>query len=79
MSKIETSTHLKGILGKISYTKEVIDLILSLRKFDSSEIARQRMKIIKFYETYGRVSGAIPQFELICGRVSSRVGKRRKK
>jgi hypothetical protein len=53
MSKIGTSTHLKGILGKISYTKEVIDLILSLRKFDSSEIARQRMKIIKFYETYG--------------------------
>jgi len=53
MSKIGTSTHLKGILGKISYTKEVINLILSLRKFDSSEIARQRMKIIKFYETYG--------------------------
>jgi len=35
------------------YSRRFQDMLESLRKFSESEIAQQRMKIIKFYEKYG--------------------------
>lgn len=53
MGSIGTSCKLKGILGKITYTKEVINIISSLRRFTQDEVATQRLKIIIFYAKYG--------------------------
>jgi len=43
------------IFGRIKgfYSRRFQDMLASLRKFEGSEVAEQRMKIIKFYEQYG--------------------------
>lgn len=41
------------ILGKIRHSREVIKLIYHLRLYDRSEVAKERRKIISFYDTYG--------------------------
>ncbi|MGQ9471547.1 MAG: hypothetical protein ACUVR0_07650 [Candidatus Aminicenantales bacterium] len=35
------------------YSRRFQDMLRSLRRFSRSEVAQQRMKIIKFYEAYG--------------------------
>ena len=35
------------------YSRRFQDMLWSLRRFSGSEVAEQRMKIIKFYEAYG--------------------------
>ncbi|NWF76530.1 MAG: helix-turn-helix domain-containing protein [Nitrospirae bacterium] len=35
------------------YSRRFQDMLWSLRRFSGSEVAQQRMKIIKFYEEYG--------------------------
>ena len=40
-----------GIQG--FYGKRFQDMLCSLRRFDKSEVAQQRMRIINFYEKYG--------------------------
>ncbi|RJQ24506.1 hypothetical protein C4577_07640, partial [Candidatus Parcubacteria bacterium] len=54
--KTGSPSHLKGILGKITYTKEVINMISGLKRFDKSEVANQRLKIIKFYDLHGEAT-----------------------
>jgi len=43
------------IFGRIKgfYSRRFQDMLASLRRFEGSEVAEQRMKIIKFYEQYG--------------------------
>jgi hypothetical protein len=43
------------IFGRIKgfYSRRFQNMLASLRKFEGSEVAEQRMKIIKFYEQYG--------------------------
>jgi hypothetical protein len=41
------------ILGKIKPRNGVIKMVESLRKFDKSEVANQKLKIINFYNQYG--------------------------
>ena len=41
------------ILGRISGWKKVINMLSSLRRFDKSEIAKERLKIIEFYQKHG--------------------------
>jgi transposase-like protein len=36
------------------YRRRFQNMLLSLRRFSKSEVAQLRMKIIKFYEEYGR-------------------------
>jgi len=51
--RIGTSCRLKSVFGKISYTKEVVNMVSSLRKLSSSEVASERLKIIMFYGSHG--------------------------
>lgn len=53
MSKTGTSSHLKGILGTITFTEGVINMVSSLRRFGRNEVAQERLKIINFYVKYG--------------------------
>jgi len=41
------------IFGRIKGSKGVIKMLSSLRRFSEDEVAQERMKIIKFYESYG--------------------------
>src|SRR3989338_2275562 len=41
------------IMSRIRGLKEVNTMLSSLRNYSQSEVAQQRMKIIKFYEQYG--------------------------
>jgi len=41
------------IFDRIRGSKEVINMLLSLKRFSQDEVAQERMKIIKFYESYG--------------------------
>jgi hypothetical protein len=41
------------IFWRIQGAKEVIKMIASLGRFDKDEVAKQRMKIIKFYQESG--------------------------
>jgi len=41
------------LFGRIADWKEVSKMLSSLRRFNESEIANQRLKIIKFYQKYG--------------------------
>ena len=41
------------IFSRILGSKKVINMIASLRRFDKSEVAKERMKIINFYNQYG--------------------------
>src|SRR3990170_4142496 len=41
------------ILSRIRGGEKVINMIASLRRFDKDEVARERLKIIMFYDTYG--------------------------
>ena len=40
-------------LGRIKGSKKVIKMIESLRRFDTDEVAMQRLKIINFYNIHG--------------------------
>jgi putative transposase len=53
LESLGTSSHLKGILGTITHTEGVINMVSSLRRFSRDEVAGQRLKIIKFYTKYG--------------------------
>ena len=55
MGKIGTGTHLKGLLGTITHTERVINMVSSLRRFTQDEVAGERLKIINFYTKYGEV------------------------
>ena len=46
-------SHAYPILSRIRGLKEVMPVIASLRKFDCEEVAKERMKILSFYERYG--------------------------
>lgn len=52
---VSTGVSMKSrcILGKIRHSREVIKLISHLRMFDRSKVAKERQKIISFYDTYG--------------------------
>src|SRR3989304_8934031 len=41
------------IFSRIKGSREVINMLLSLRRFSEDEVAQERMKIIKFYEKHG--------------------------
>lgn len=45
--------HAYPILSRIRGLKGVMPVIASLRKFSESEVAKERMKILSFYERYG--------------------------
>ena len=51
--KTGVPSHVRYIYARIRGSKGVMPVIASLRKFDESEIAKERMRIISFYETYG--------------------------
>ena len=51
--RIGTPCRLRSVLGRITSTKEVIDMVSSLNKFSSNEVAVERLKIIKFYNSHG--------------------------
>ncbi len=53
MGSIGTSSHLKGLLGTITHTEGVINMVSSLRRFSRDEVATERLKIINFYIKYG--------------------------
>jgi transposase InsO family protein len=53
LGRTGTSSHLKGLLGTITHTEGVINMVSSLRRFSQDEVAGQRLKIIKFYTKYG--------------------------
>jgi len=42
------------VLGKIRHSKEVIKLISHLRRYDQSEVAKERQKIIAFMKLTGK-------------------------
>jgi len=46
-------SHAYPILSRIKSLKGVMPVISSLRKFDTEEVAKERMKILSFYERYG--------------------------
>ena len=46
-------SHLHYIYGKIRGSKGVMPVISSLRKFEANDIAKERMRMIDFYDTYG--------------------------
>ena len=46
-------TRAFSLFGRMTDWKEVSKILSSLRHFDESEIAKQRLKIIKFYDKYG--------------------------
>jgi putative transposase len=46
-------SHARYIYARIRGSKGVMPVISSLRKFDESEVAKERMRIISFYESYG--------------------------
>ena len=49
-------TYGQSILFKIAPTKEVRNMISHLRRFESSDIGKERLKIIKFYDTHGEAT-----------------------
>jgi len=51
--KTGVSSKSYPIFSRISGYRRYVNMIYSLRKFDKSEVAVQRIKIIKFYERYG--------------------------
>jgi hypothetical protein len=53
LGRTGTSSHLKGILGTITHTEGVINMVSSLRRFSRDEVATERLKIINFYTKYG--------------------------
>jgi len=46
-------TTLHYTFGKISGYKEVSQMLPSLRKFNQSEVARERQRILNYYDHYG--------------------------
>lgn len=44
------------VMGKIKNSKEVMNLISHLRRFDQSEVAQERLRIIKYYAKHGEVA-----------------------
>lgn len=50
---MEYSSRAHFILGRIRHRKGVIKMVESLRRFDKSEVANQKLKIINFYNQYG--------------------------
>lgn|GEM_PF-4114330 len=48
--KTSVPSHAYPILGRIRGLKGVMPVISSLRKFDVSDVARERMRILSFYE-----------------------------
>lgn len=44
------------VLGKIKASKEVINLISHLKRYDKSEVAKERKRIIDFYDIHGEVA-----------------------
>jgi len=53
LARTGTSSHLRGLLGTITHTEGVINMVSSLRRFSQDEVAGQRLKIINFYTKYG--------------------------
>ena len=51
--KTGVPSHTYPILSRIRGLKGVMPVISSLRKFDTDEVAKERMKILGFYERYG--------------------------
>lgn len=51
--KTGVSSRAYPLFGRIKGAKGVMSMIYSLRRFSQSEVAQQRMKIIKFYQQYG--------------------------
>jgi putative transposase len=51
--KTGVPSHVRYIYARIRGSKGVMPVISSLRKFDESDIAKERMRIISFYGTYG--------------------------
>lgn len=52
-SKYKLSRKSYFIFSRIKGYRGMIKMLYSLRKFDKEEIAKQRLKIIEFYERYG--------------------------
>jgi len=52
-SRIGVPSHARYIYARIKGSKGVMPVITSLRKFSTSEVAQERMRIISFYDRYG--------------------------
>jgi len=50
---MEYSSKSHFILGRINHRSGVIKMVESLRRFDKSEVATQKLKIINFYASHG--------------------------
>lgn len=55
-NSIGETTVLHRTFGNIPYYKEVSNMLPSLRKFNQSEVAQERLKIINFYHQYGETA-----------------------
>lgn len=53
MGLVNSPTTGHSIFFKIAPVKEVRTMISHLRRFDASTVAKERLKIIRFYVTYG--------------------------
>jgi transposase-like protein len=42
-----------SVFSRIRGYRRYLDMLHSLRRYDKSEVAQERMRIIKFYDTYG--------------------------
>jgi putative transposase len=69
-------TYGQSILFKIAPTREVRNMISHLRRFEGSDIGKERLKILKFYDLHGEKTTK----EAFCvGRKTINVWKRRLK
>jgi hypothetical protein len=64
-------TYYKPLFVNIPHWKEVREMIQHLRRFDSSDIAKERLKIISYYQKYGEraTKEALPKKLLVCRKM----------
>jgi len=51
--KIGVPSHVRYVYARIRGSKGVMPVIRSLRKFEDSDVAKERLRIISFYDSYG--------------------------
>lgn len=56
MGLVGSPTYGQSIFFRIAPTKGVTNMISHLRRFDVSAVAKERLKILKFYQVYGEVA-----------------------
>jgi len=52
-NRVGEATVLHQTFGNIPYYKEVSKMLPSIRKFNQSELAKERLRIVNYYNHYG--------------------------